>query len=91
MKGNCRNDGNRSASCKAADAALPLIVLSFSAVGHAIEGSAHDGEGGIDFVGGDIERREPADDERACGDGEEAIGHEGFDDGEGGHAVIGFP
>ncbi len=91
MKGNCRNDGNRSASCKAADAALPLIVRSFSAVGHAIEGSAHDGEGGIDFVGGDVERREPADDERAGGDGEEASVHEGFDDGEGGHAVIGFP
>lgn len=91
MQGNCRYDENRSASCKAADAALPLIVLSFSTVCHAVEGAAHDGEGGIDFVGGDVERREPADDERACGDGEEAIVHEGFDYGEGGHAVGGFP
>lgn len=91
MKGNCRKDGNRSASCKAADAALPLIVLSFSAIGHAVERAAHDGEGGIDFVCGDIEGGEPADDEGAGGDGEEAIGHEGFDDGHGGHAVIVFP
>ena len=43
----------------------------------------------MDFVAGDVEGGEPADHEGTGGDGEEAFGHEGLDEVDGGQAVGG--